>query len=134
MTSAAALLLVLFSELTGQPLAREGPRGTEGVLRQEETYLNSAPLQQFSSSLRGGHPASSSSLSQSRAPGQVVLGHGGCKGALIPAQARGLGGPGLQPSILWGCTALAAVSLPSPAPGLSLQQQDMWLPAAESAV
>lgn len=117
----------------GQPLAQEGPCATEGVLRQEETHLDSASLQQFSSSLRGGHPASSSPVPQSPAPGQVVLGHGGCRAALIPPQAPGMGGPGLQTSIPWCCTALAAVSLPSPAPGLFLQQQEMWLPTAENA-
>lgn len=117
----------------GQPLAQEGPCAAEGVLQQEETHLNSASLQQFSSSLRGGHPASSSPVLQSPAPGQVVLGHGGCRAALIPPKAPGLGGPGLQTSIPWCCTTLAAVSLPSPAPGLFLQQQEMWLPTAKSA-
>jgi len=42
MTSAVALLLVLFCGLRGQALAQEGPCGAEGKMWQEEAHLNSA--------------------------------------------------------------------------------------------
>lgn len=137
MTSAAALLLVLFSGLMGQEWGCVGPKG---ALRQEEAHLDSAAWQQSSSSLRAlcerSCPEEGRTSCQFLAsvpelsPGVDGVGARRVRGCFDPH--AGTGAPTLRPpgavppwqhflsqaQLLWGC---------------SWQQQGTWSSAAERA-